>query len=214
MQLIVGLETVNLPTLRLWPARACTGMTGLISTNTRNDAVRREANDAIEIRRARYCGVGMPVACRSRRGLSQQGDPTDRTDRPGRSGRFRLAAGGRKLQASLRQPVVVEDRPGANGIVGATYVLGAPADGYTLMMGHIGLMTINSHIYKQMQIEPLTDFAPVTRAVTYSNLLLINNKLPVHSVAELIKYAKENPGGLSPIRQAASVPPSIWPSRC
>jgi tripartite-type tricarboxylate transporter receptor subunit TctC len=102
-----------------------------------------------------------------------------------------------KLQASLGQPVVVEDRPGANGIVGATYVLGAPADGYTLMMGHIGLMTINSHIYKQMQFEPLTAFVPVTRAVTYSNLLLINNKLPINSVAELIKYAKENPGALT-----------------
>lgn len=102
-----------------------------------------------------------------------------------------------KLQVSLGQPVVVEDRPGANGIVGATYVLGAPADGYTLMTGHIGLMTINSHIYKQMKFEPLTDFAPVTRAVTYPNVLLVNNKLPIHSVADLIKYAKDNPGALT-----------------
>jgi len=102
-----------------------------------------------------------------------------------------------KLGASLGQPVVVEDRPGANGIVGASYVLAAPADGYTLMMGHIGLLTINSHIYKDMKFEPLKDFVPVTRAVTYPNVLLINNKLPVHSVAELIQYAKQNPDALA-----------------
>jgi tripartite-type tricarboxylate transporter receptor subunit TctC len=101
-----------------------------------------------------------------------------------------------KLQTSLGQPVVVEDRPGANGIVGATYVLSAPADGYMLMMGHIGLMTINNHIYKDVKYDPLTDFAPVTLATTYPNLLVVNNKLPVHSVAEFIQYAKKNPDAL------------------
>jgi tripartite-type tricarboxylate transporter receptor subunit TctC len=101
-----------------------------------------------------------------------------------------------KLQTSLGQPVVVEDRPGANGIVGASYVLAAPADGYMLMMGHIGLMTINNHIYKDVKFNPLTDFAPVTLATIYPNLLVVNNKLPVHSVAELIQYAKNNPEAL------------------
>ena len=101
-----------------------------------------------------------------------------------------------KLQTSLGQPVVVEDRPGANGIVGASYVLAAPADGYMLMMGHIGLMTINNHIYKDVKFNPLTDFAPVTLATIYPNLLVVNNKLPVHSVAELILYAKKNPEAL------------------
>jgi tripartite-type tricarboxylate transporter receptor subunit TctC len=102
-----------------------------------------------------------------------------------------------KVQASIGQPVVVEDRPGANGNVGAISVLGAPADGYTLMMGHIGLMTINSHIYKGMKFEPLTDFTPVTLGVTYPNVLLVNNNLPVHSVTELIRYAKDHPGALT-----------------
>ncbi len=101
-----------------------------------------------------------------------------------------------KLQTSLGQTVIVEDRPGANGIVGANYVLSAPADGYTLMMGHIGLMTINSHIYKDIKLNPLTEFAPVTLATTYPNLLVVNNKLPVHSVAELVQYAKKNPDAL------------------
>lgn len=101
-----------------------------------------------------------------------------------------------KLQISLGQSVVVEDRPGANGIVGASYVLSAPADGYTLMMGHIGLMTINNHIYKDVKFDPLTDFAPVTLTTTYPNLLVVNNKLPVHSVSELVQYAKKNPDSL------------------
>jgi tripartite-type tricarboxylate transporter receptor subunit TctC len=101
-----------------------------------------------------------------------------------------------KLQISLGQPVIVEDRPGANGIVGATYVLSAPADGYMLMMGHIGLMTINNHIYNDVKFNPLTDFTPVTLATTYPNLLVVNNKLPIHSVSELIQYAKKNPDAL------------------
>jgi tripartite-type tricarboxylate transporter receptor subunit TctC len=101
-----------------------------------------------------------------------------------------------KLQTSLGQPVIVEDRPGANGIVGATYVLSAPADGYMLMMGHIGLMTINNHIYKDVKFDPLTDFAPVTMATTYPNLLVVNNRLPIQSVSDLIQYAKKNPDAL------------------
>ena len=101
-----------------------------------------------------------------------------------------------KIQTSLHQTVFVEDRAGANGIIGAEYVLAAPADGYMLMMAHIGLMTINSHIYKDMKFNPLTDFVPVIRATTYPNVLVVNNKLPVHSVAELVKYAKEDPAAL------------------
>ena len=95
-----------------------------------------------------------------------------------------------KIQASLRQPVVVENRAGANGNVGAAYVLSQPADGYTLMMGHIGLMTINSHLYKDMTFKPLAEFVPVIRTTTYPNLLIVNNNLPVRSTKELIEYAR------------------------
>jgi tripartite-type tricarboxylate transporter receptor subunit TctC len=95
-----------------------------------------------------------------------------------------------KIQASLRQPVVVENRPGANGNVGAAYALSQPADGYTLMLGHIGLMTINSHLYKDMTFKPVTEFAPVIRTTTYANLLIVNNNLPVRSTRELVEYAK------------------------
>lgn len=95
-----------------------------------------------------------------------------------------------KIQASLRQPVVVENRPGANGNVGAAYALSQPADGYTLMLGHIGLMTINAHLYKDMTFKPLTEFVPVIRTTTYANLLIVNNNLPVRSTKELIEYAR------------------------
>ena len=101
-----------------------------------------------------------------------------------------------RIQASLGQPVVVENRPGANGNVGAAYVLSQPADGYTLMMGHIGLMTINAHLYKEMKFNPLTEFAPVIRATTYANALVVTNSLPIRSTRELVDYAKKSPTGI------------------
>ena len=118
-----------------------------------------------------------------------------------------------KIQASLRQPVVVENRPGANGNVGAAYALSQPADGYTLMMGHIGLMTINSHLYKDMTFKPLNEFVPVIRTTTYANLLIVNNNLPVRSTKELIEYAR-TVRRRSPFRRPAWADPSTWASSC
>jgi tripartite-type tricarboxylate transporter receptor subunit TctC len=104
---------------------------------------------------------------------------------------------GEKIQASLRQPVVVENRAGANGNVGAAYVLSQPADGYTLMLGHIGLMTINAHLYKDMTFKPLAEFVPVIRTTSYPNLLVVNNKLPIGSTKELIEYARSSTNPLT-----------------
>ncbi|MFO1107644.1 MAG: tripartite tricarboxylate transporter substrate binding protein [Bradyrhizobium sp.] len=101
-----------------------------------------------------------------------------------------------RMQKSLQQTIIIENKPGANGNIGATYALSAPADGYTLMMGHIGLMTVNAHLYANMTLNPLTDFVPVSRTTTYPNLLVVNNDIPVHSTAELISYAKTNPTGI------------------
>ncbi len=104
---------------------------------------------------------------------------------------------GEKIQTSLRQPVVVENRAGANGNVGAAYVLSQPADGYTLMLGHIGLMTINAHLYKDMTFRPLAEFVPVIRTTSYPNLLVVNNKLPIGSTKELIDYARSSTNPLT-----------------
>jgi tripartite-type tricarboxylate transporter receptor subunit TctC len=102
-----------------------------------------------------------------------------------------------KLQDTIGQAVYVEDRPGANGNVGASVVLGAPADAYTLMMGHIGLMTVNYHLYSKMEFNPVEAFAPIIHVVSYPDVLIVNNKLPVKTYAELIKYAKEDPKKLT-----------------
>jgi tripartite-type tricarboxylate transporter receptor subunit TctC len=102
-----------------------------------------------------------------------------------------------KVLATIGQPVFVEDRPGANGNVGAAAVLAGPADAYTIMMGHIGLMTINYHLYSKMDFEPIKAFVPIVQVVTYPDVLVVNNDLPVKTFAEFINYAKTHPGGLT-----------------
>jgi len=102
-----------------------------------------------------------------------------------------------KLQDTIGQAVYVEDRPGANGNVGASVVLGAPADAYTVMMGHIGLMTVNYHLYSKMEFNPVEAFAPIIHVVSYPDVLIVNNKLPVKTYAELVKRAKDDPKKLT-----------------
>jgi tripartite-type tricarboxylate transporter receptor subunit TctC len=102
-----------------------------------------------------------------------------------------------KVQEEGGQTVYVEDRPGANGNVGAQAALSAPADGYTIMMGHIGLMTVNSHPYPKMGFNPLKAFVPIVQVVSYPDVLVVNNDLPVRTFKELIDYAKANPKALT-----------------
>jgi len=101
-----------------------------------------------------------------------------------------------RLTQSLGQPVVVEAKPGANGNIAAELVASSPADGYTLMMGTIGVLAINPSLYKGVRFDPLKDFAPVARLVSFSNMLIVKPSLPVNSVAQLVDYAKRNPGRL------------------
>lgn len=101
-----------------------------------------------------------------------------------------------KLQQQFGQPVVVEAKPGANGNLAAEFVAKAPADGYTLMMGTIGVMAINPSMYKAVRFDPLKDFTPVARLVSFSNLLVVHPSVPARSVKELIDYGKANPGKL------------------
>lgn len=101
-----------------------------------------------------------------------------------------------RLTQSLGQPVVVEPKPGANGNIAAEIVAKSPADGYTLMMGTIGVMAINPSMYKNVRFDPLKDYTPVARLVSFSNMLVVNPSLPVNTVKELVDYAKANPGRL------------------
>jgi tripartite-type tricarboxylate transporter receptor subunit TctC len=100
------------------------------------------------------------------------------------------------LSKALGQPVVVEDRPGADGAVAAAYVHHQPADGYTLLMATNSPLSADPFLHK-VDYDAVKDFAPVTRVGSFTLMLVVNPNLPIHSVKELIDYAKANPGKLS-----------------
>lgn len=101
------------------------------------------------------------------------------------------------LQEALHQPVIVENRGGANGNIGADYVAKAPADGYTLLMSSGGTISINPHLYNKMPFDPAKDLVPVVSAGRILVYLEVNPKVPVNSAREFIQYVKANPGKLS-----------------
>lgn len=111
---------------------------------------------------------------------------------------------GQKLQEILKQPVIVDDKPGANGQLGASAVATAPADGYTLLMGTNSTNAANIALFKKLSYDPEKDFAPIANCVSGVNVLVVNNDLPVKSVAELIAYARANPGKLNYSEASAS----------
>src|SRR5262245_32027925 len=103
---------------------------------------------------------------------------------------------GQHLGASLGQQVVIDNRPGAGGIVGAEVVAKAEPDGYTLLMGNTALV-VSPFLYARLPFDPLLDFLPVTLVNTAPLLLVVHPSVPVHSVQELIAYAKARPGQLN-----------------
>ena len=100
------------------------------------------------------------------------------------------------LQERLRQPVVIDNRPGAGGTIGAEYVARAPADGYTLLLA-ADAQTITQWLYKQLPFDIVRDFSPVAMLATLPMLVLTHPSLPVNSIAELIAYARANPRKLN-----------------
>jgi tripartite-type tricarboxylate transporter receptor subunit TctC len=108
------------------------------------------------------------------------------------SARF-LAA---RLQQPLGQPVVVENKPGAGGNIGADLVAKSAPDGYTLLMGAIATHAINPALYPRLPYDPVRDFRHIALVVQVPNVLVVNNDLAVRSVADLVSLAKRNPGKL------------------
>ena len=115
---------------------------------------------------------------------------------PGASSDLLARTLGERLQALWGQPIVIENRPGAGGNVGAALVARAAPDGYTLMIGTDAMMTANQHLYKNMPFDPLKDFAPIAMAGSNIICLAVNADIPVKTMPELIAYAKANPGKL------------------
>jgi tripartite-type tricarboxylate transporter receptor subunit TctC len=99
--------------------------------------------------------------------------------------------------ASIGQPVVVDNRPGAGGNIGAEIVAKSPPDGYNLVMGTVGTHSINGALYPKMPYDMVKDFEPIALIASTPNLLVVNNDLPVKSVKELIDWGKANPNKLS-----------------
>jgi tripartite-type tricarboxylate transporter receptor subunit TctC len=107
----------------------------------------------------------------------------------------RLVAEG--LRAKLGQLVVVENKPGANGVLGLRELLKAEPDGYTLMVGNLGSLVINYAIDTKAPFDPLKDVVSIAGTSEYPTAMVVNNKMPVNSVKEFIAYAKERPGKLT-----------------
>jgi len=101
---------------------------------------------------------------------------------------------GATLQKSMGQAIVVDNKPGANGIVAAEFVAKAPADGYTLFMAVDTNLVVNPNLYAKVPYDPFRDFAPISVIASNGLVLVANNAFPPSNVAEVIAYAKANPG--------------------
>jgi tripartite-type tricarboxylate transporter receptor subunit TctC len=98
---------------------------------------------------------------------------------------------------SLGQPVVIDNRPGANGIIGTDQAAKARPDGHTILMAPVAVLAINPAVYRKLPYQPQRDFAPVTLAARGYPLLLVPHSSPARTLPELIAYAKSRPGKLS-----------------
>lgn len=102
-----------------------------------------------------------------------------------------------RLSPVLGQPIVVENRPGAGGVIGSEVAAKSAPDGYTLIMGNAGSHGINAAVYSKLPYDIQRDFAPISQVAIAPNIMVINPLIPAKSVAEFIAYAKSQPGKLS-----------------
>jgi tripartite-type tricarboxylate transporter receptor subunit TctC len=99
-----------------------------------------------------------------------------------------------RLGTALGKPVIVENKPGAAGNIGAAEVARAAPDGHTALLTLFSIITSNPHLYDRLPFDPLKDFAPVVAIATSDSVLIVHPSVPAQSVRELIAYAKQNPG--------------------
>jgi tripartite-type tricarboxylate transporter receptor subunit TctC len=103
----------------------------------------------------------------------------------------------RKVAESLKQTIIIENRPGGGGNVAAMAIKSAPPDGYMLMMGHTGSHAINATLYPDLKFDPIKDFAPVAPLISFNNILIVPQASPATSAKELVALARSKPGGLN-----------------
>jgi tripartite-type tricarboxylate transporter receptor subunit TctC len=116
---------------------------------------------------------------------------------PGGSTDILARAIGQELSRAWGQSVVIDNVPGAGGSIGADKVAKSPADGYTLLMGHIGTLAVNPSLYPKLPYNPVTDFAPVAWVARVPNVLVIHPAVPAKTTQELVALAKARPGQLN-----------------
>ena len=116
---------------------------------------------------------------------------------PGGSTDILARAIGQELTKAWGQTVIVDNVPGAGGAIGADKVAKAPADGYTLLMGHIGTLAVNPSLYPKLPYNPVKDFAPVAWVARVPNVLVVHPSVPAKNVKELVALAKAKPGQLN-----------------
>jgi tripartite-type tricarboxylate transporter receptor subunit TctC len=116
---------------------------------------------------------------------------------PGGQSDTLVRAIGQKLTEKWGQPLVIENRPGAGGNIGAEYVARAAPDGYTLLVAEGAVFTVNPSVYKNLTWDPIKDFTPVTRLNFYASVLAVHPSVPANSVAEFIALARATPRTLN-----------------
>ena len=117
---------------------------------------------------------------------------------PGGSGIDLLARGlAQRLALQWAVPVVVDNRPGANSIIGTEVVARGPADGYTLLFASDATITVNPHLYSNLPYDPMRDFVPIAQVATFHQLLVAHPSLGARTFAELVQTARANPGAVS-----------------
>ena len=115
----------------------------------------------------------------------------------GRRRRFGRAHRRQKVSENVGQAIVIENKGGAGSIVGTDIVAKAEPDGYTLLLGQSGPISINPAVYKSLPYDPVKDFAPVTMTTAYPYILVVNSELPARSLQEFVALAKSKPGAMN-----------------